>query len=145
MAQTVASGVDGNITFATRTGETTTFPQGKFNYWTLVVGQVVNNITGFDSSGWQEYLGGVKFARFGATFHNKFNAATTNPFGSTTPASVLPKMGCNIIFQVAATCTYTTEAIVESYTLGQDVNGDSVTSVGGPCTGAPTLAWDEAA
>jgi hypothetical protein len=139
--QTVISGVDGNIAFAALNGGA--LPQGKFQSYTLGVGQVINNITGFDSVGWQEFLGGCKGADWSAVMSHKFNASTTNPFGTTTVAEVLPYSGATTTFTIATGCTFLIKAIIQRHGIVQDVNGASVSALSGPCSGAPTIAWDE--
>jgi hypothetical protein len=148
--RTVATGTDGNLSFAALNSGYV--PQGKFSYWTLGIFQVLNDITGFDSAGYKEYIGGVKGASWGATMSNKFGAATTNPFGGTSVSDILGKDGATATFTVATAalitgltaCNIVWHVIVQSHTLGQDVNGASVSSLSGVCSGAPTtIAWDE--
>lgn len=147
--QTVISGVDGNLSFAAiRTGKT---PSGKFQSWNLGVFQVINNITGFDSAGHMEYLGGCKGASWSAVMHHTFNnydptdlTRGDNPFGTTTAIDILPMGGATGTFTVAANCTIAWDCIIQAHGISQDVNGDSVSALSGPCTGTPTLAWDEA-
>lgn len=148
--QTVISGVDGSLSFAAlRSG---VVPGGKFQSWNLGLFQVINNITGFDSGGFMEYLGGCKGASWSAVMHHKFNAGATSPFGANAtvgnsdPANainILPMGGATATFTVASGCTITYVAIIQAHGVSQDVNGDSVSALSGPCTGAPTLAWDE--
>jgi hypothetical protein len=139
--QTVISGSDGNLAFvALNSGNV---PQGKFQSWSLALYQVINNITGFDSSGFMEFLGGCKGAGWSATLHHKFNAATSSPFGGTTAADIMPKSGATATFTVATGCTIGWGAIIQNHNIVQDVTGDSVSSMSGPCSGTPTLAWDE--
>jgi hypothetical protein len=148
--RTVATGTDGNLSFAALNSGYV--PQGKISYWTLGIFQVLNDITGFDSGGYKEYIGGVKGASWGATMSNKMAAATTNPFGGSTVSDILGKDGATATFTVATAslitgltaCNIVWHVIVQSHTLGQDVNGASVSSLSGVCSGAPTtIAWDE--
>jgi hypothetical protein len=139
--QTVVSGVDGNLAFvALNSGPV---PQGKFQSYTLGIGQVINNISGFDSGGWQEFLGGIKGADWSAVLSHKYNAATSNPLGSSTAVDVLPMSGATATFTVATGCTLTMKAIIQRHGIVQDVNGASVSALSGPCSGPPTIVWDE--
>jgi hypothetical protein len=143
--QTVISGVDGNLSWAAlRSGSV---PQGKFQSWNLGIYQVINNITGFDSAGYMEFLGGCKGASWSAVLHHKYNGAAANPLGTTTAAEILPMGGGTATFTVApapAACTIAWTAIIQAHGISQDVTGDSVSAISGPCSGTPTLAWDEA-
>lgn len=139
--QTVLTGSDGNLSFAAlRSGS---LPQGKFQSFNIGLYQVINNITGFDSGGYMEFLGGCKGASWSAVLHHKYNAATANPLGSTTALEILPPGGSTATFTLAPGCTIGWATIAQAHGISQDVTGDSVSAVSGPCTGTPTLAWDE--
>jgi hypothetical protein len=139
--QTVVSGVDGALAFAALNSGP--IPQGKFQSYSLGVGQVINNISGFDSGGWQEFLGGIKGSDWSAVMSNKFNGANANPFGSSTAVDILPYSGATATFTIAAGCTWLQKAIIARHGIVQDVNGASVSALNGPCSGAPTIVWDE--
>lgn len=142
--QTVISGVDGSLSFAAlRSG---LVPVGKIQSWNLGLYQVINNITGFDSGGFMEFLGGCKGASWSAVMHHKYNAGGGSPFAATTPtvaADILPMGGMTSTFTVATACTIGWVTIIQAHGVSVDVTGDSVSALSGPCSGTPTLAWDE--
>jgi hypothetical protein len=129
MALTIASGVDGS--FTAPTGH-----NGKFDTWSLNVRQVVNDITGFDSGGFEENIGGLKGADFTATSHFKYDAANTSP-------GLPTKTGGTATCQVAANCTYSATVIVSATPASSNVRGAAGFALAGRTSGTITLAWDE--
>src|SRR4051812_36467520 len=109
MALQIATGTDGS--FTSPTGH-----NGKFDTWSLNVRQVVNDITGFDSSGYEENIGGLKGADFTATAHFKFDTTTTTP-------GLPTKAGGTATFQVATGCTLAATVIVSAMPMSSNVRG----------------------
>lgn len=160
--RTVATGSDGNLSFASVSSGV--IPVGRFSSWNLNLGQVINNVTQFASDGnvWQSFVGGAKSATWGATASVIIDAtpaggASTQPFGIVSGTNgitdILPAGGCAATFTVASAsiftgltaCNIVWNVLVQSHGLGVDATGGTYQSLGGVCRGAPTtIAWDEA-
>jgi hypothetical protein len=145
--QTIISGVDGDLSFVAIGGGQ--IPNGKFQSYTFGVGQVINNISGFDGAGWQEFIGGIKGADWSAVMSHRYNGTPNCPFGlgsaiTASEREMLPMSGATATFTVAAGCTIAIAAIIQRHGIVQDVNGASVSALSGPCSGPPTIIWDEA-
>ena len=124
-----ASGVDGSVTFVNT-------HNAKFDTWTMRAGQRMNNITGFDSGGFEENLGGLKFGEGSATGHNQYGVANTAP-----GMASFSKTGGNATFQVATNCTLASTIIVSDGTISVDVNGASRIAFNYRTSGTITEAW----
>jgi hypothetical protein len=129
MALTIASGVDGAVAFLSS-------HVLKFDTWTGRYGQRVNNITGFDSGGYEENLGGLKFGEGSATGHFKYGTTTTAP-GSAS----FSKTGGTATFTVATGCTISHSTIVSDLNISSDVNGAARGSFNWRATGTITETW----
>ncbi len=129
MALTVASGVDGSFT-------TVTGHAAKFDTWKLTGGQRLINITGFDSAGFEENIGGLKYGRWEATGFARYGTAATS-----TGIQNMSKVGGTATFQVATGCTESATCIVENVEIMQDVNGASRLKFSGVTSGTITEVW----
>ncbi len=133
MALTVASGVDGSVTFVT--GHV-----AKFDSWAARYGQRMNNITGFDSGGYEENLGGLFFGEGSATGHMKYGTtATTGVLSTTAPG--LSKVGGTATFQIATGCTISHSTIVSDVNVSSDVNGAARVSFNWRSSSTVTQTW----
>jgi hypothetical protein len=129
MALTIASGVDGSVTFVTGHA-------AKFDSWTMRAGQRLNNITGFDSGGFEENLGGLKFGEGSCTGHLKYGVASSAPGMAT-----FAKAGGAATFQVATGCTLAATIIVSDGTISSDVNGAARVAYNYRTAGTITETW----
>jgi hypothetical protein len=130
----VASGITGSITLPTGFNI-------KSNSWSLTIGQVVNNITGFSDGGYRTMQGALIFGDWSSTGHMEYNAADKAPFETT--GKPLSQESASTVFTVATGCTITAGAVIAAVPMGVDVNGDATIGYSGPLSGAIVVAWDE--
>jgi hypothetical protein len=124
-------GVNGS--FTAPTGHTL-----KFDRWQLNVGQRLINTTGFESAGYEENTGGLKFGQWLASGHFKDNAS-----GSSPGFDALNGAGGSGTFQVATGCTVAATLIVANIEGTSDVNSEARGTLSGVTSGAITETWDE--
>jgi hypothetical protein len=127
-----AVGIDGSVTFVTG-------HNAKFDRFDLTIGQRLINTTGYGET-YEVNSGGLKFGRFTASGHVKFNVAT-----SALGMDDLTGTGGSAVFQLASTCTETVTVIIETINVTSDVNGEERVTFSGPTSGAVVEAWDETA
>jgi hypothetical protein len=133
MALTIAVGYLGNC--ALPTGHV-----AKLDRWSGSFGMALIDITGFDSSGFREALGGLRSGAGSATGHAKFDAASTTP--GTIAAS---RSGGAATLTAATGCTITGTMLVSNVSHDVDVNGESRVTFDWAFTSTITVTWDETA
>lgn len=131
MATQYATGVDGSITLTGIAGY-------RVDFWSATFSQVVVNITGFDSSGWAEFQGGLKSGRGSFAGTPKYNAATSAPWFKTVLTT-----GVSAVFTVATGCTFTGKIVISDESFSVDVNGASRITANFVFSETITVAWDE--
>jgi hypothetical protein len=131
MPLTIAVGYLGSVTL----------PSGhaaKVDRWSGSFGMALIDITGFDSLGFREALGGLRSGAGSLTGHAKFDDTATSP-GTIAAA----RAGGTLVLQVAAGCTVTGTALLSNISHDVDVNGESRVTMDFAYTGTITVAWDE--
>lgn len=126
-------GIDGS--FTAPTGHVL-----KWDRWELNIGQRLINTTGFESAGYEENTGGLKFGTWSATGHFKANAAANAP-----GFDALTGVAAEATFQVSTGCTVAVDVVVGNISATSDVNGEARGTFTGVTSGAPTEVWDETA
>jgi hypothetical protein len=133
MATTPATGTDGSVTFITG-------HNAKFASWTLNISQALVDVTGYDSSGYFQAVGGLKSGSWTVAATLKYDAATHTP-----GATAMTKNGGAMTLQVASGCTYAFTGIIISAGLSSDVGAGARIVYSGVTSGAITETWDESA
>jgi predicted secreted protein len=132
MASTPATGTDGSVTFITN-------HDAKFASWTLNISQALVDVTGYDSSGYFQAVGGLKSGSWTVAATLKYDAASHNP-----GATEINKNGGAMVLTVATGCTYSFTGIIISVGLSSDVGAGARVVYSGVTSGTITEAWDEA-
>ncbi len=129
MALTPATGVDGSVTL---TGHA-----ASFNSWTLNISQALVDVTGYGDT-FAKNVGGLKFGSWTASGTLEYDAASTAPAADDLEKTAIT----DIVFQVAAGCTYTFDGIITSASLSSDVGGGARITFAGVTSDAIVEAWD---
>lgn len=130
MAETVAVGVDGSVSFISG-------HNAVFDSFELMIGQRLVSTTGFGDT-FEEVRGGLKYGSWTCAGKPKFDVSSSAP-----NLDGIAGAGGSITLTVATGCTFQFTGVIERGGISSDVNGGARLVYSGVTSGAVTETWDE--